>query len=145
MDERPGVAGGAVEPALATAHGEFEQIQFTEEDGAGLFEAGDDGGVGGGDVVGCGARAVGGTDAFGGDDVFDGVGDAVEGAFVAAFGDFGFGLFGMGASAFRGDGEEGVDLFVVGGDLGETGVGEFDGGELAGLEEWPEFGGCFFG
>ncbi len=131
----PGVADGAeVGVRRGDAIGEFVHVGFAEEDGAGGGEFFGDGGVGGGEVVLEEQGAEGGADTFSFEDVFEGDGDAVEGAAGEADGEFAVGLVGLGEGVVGGDGEEGVEAGVVLLDAGETGFGESAGGGSFGAE-----------
>jgi len=125
-----GVFGGG-------AHGEFIEVGFSEDDGAGGFEFIDDGGVVGGVEVfehfgGAGGCAEGGAHV-----VFDGDGDAGEEAEGLALGAGGI----DGGGFFEGTiGEDAIVCMQIGiqaidGGEGEAGgfdAGEFSGGDFAG-------------
>src|SRR6202035_3205365 len=113
--EVPGIAGGTVVRVVGGyAVGEFVEIGFAEEDGAGFFELGPDYGVMQRDKIFQNFGAGGGADVLRVDVVFEGDGNAVERAAVAmAFAaagseEFGFGFFGLGQGLLGGDGDVGV-------------------------------------
>ena len=76
----PWVMGLAVGMVDAVAGGELAHVELAEEDATGLSQAGDYGGVVIGDEIGQKGGAAGGEEALGPELVFDGEGDAVEGA-----------------------------------------------------------------
>lgn len=130
--EIPGVADRAeVTGDGGAAEGEFVEVEFAEQNGAGLGEAAGDLGVFGGDTVVEDGAGGGGADAGGVDVVFESDGNAVEGTADAAGGDFGISAAGGGEGLLAENSDEGVDLGIVSIDAGEAGFGEGRGGELA--------------
>ncbi len=132
----PGIFGGAEGGVFGGgAHGEFIEVCFAEDDGAGGFELLDDRGVIRGVEVfehfgGASGGAVVGTHV-----VFDGDGDAGEEAEGLAGGAFGVDGVGLLEGAVVEDGVVGVEFGVefgdgVEGELGGLAAGDFTGGDL---------------
>jgi len=138
FDGEPGVHGLAAEPDVV--EGEGAEGELGDEDGAGLVEAGGDGGVGGGDAVAIGFGAPGGGDPGGVEEVFGTPGDAVEGAAVVAGGYFLVGLPGLGQGVVGGEGDDAAELGVEVLETGEVDIGEALGGEGAVLDPAGEGG-----
>ena len=134
----PGILGGAEGGIFGRgAHGEFVEVGFAEDDGAGGFEFFDDGGVVGGAEVfehfgGAGGGAEGGAHV-----VFDGDGDTGEEAEGLAFGAGGIDGGGFFEGAIGKDAVVGMQIGIetLDGGEGEAGgldAGEFSGGDFAG-------------
>ncbi len=113
------------------AHGELVAICFAENDSAGLFQAHNGGSVVGRDVVFEQPRPAGGSDAFGNDDVFHRERNAGQRSSVFSSRQFLIHAFCRGQRAFRTEMEIRVSLRIL--SLGEfdSGLRQFDGGELA--------------
>ena len=135
VGEIPGIVGGVKEGGLGAAGGKFAHGELTEVNGAGLAQAGSDGGVDFGESLFVDLRLGGGSDTFDIKEVFVGDGDAVEGAAVSAMKNFGLGDAGFGESLFREEDCVEVKLGVEAADSVQIGAGEVDGGEVAALDE----------
>jgi hypothetical protein len=138
----PGVAAVVTEAVFAHAdEGEFRGVGLAEDDGAGVLDAFDDGGVFFRDAVFEEEGAGGGGDAPGHLGVFDGDGQAVESAQLVAAHDGILGGLCVGEGLVVGDEEEGVKLGIDSFDPVEEELGELYGGDLPGGDQLEEVGG----
>ncbi len=141
--EVPWVAGVAEGRVLGRrAHGEFVEVGLAEHRQTGGLDLVVHRRFVGRDPVLEHLRPGGRTRAFGDDEVLQRDRDAGQGVDVLTGGALGVdGLRGL-QGEFVGDGDEGVEVILGGGDAVEVGLRDFDGGELAGLQSCGEFEGA---
>jgi len=133
-----GFAGEAVVGFIG--HQEFGRIGIAEEDAASVFEAGDEGRVGCGDVILSKKRARGARPAGYVETGFYGKGNPFEGAEGFSTRDAGFGIAGASTGGFGVYVNEGIELGLNLVDAVEVGGDEFDGRNLHAAKFFEGFG-----
>ncbi len=132
----PGIAGAASIPDIT--HSECAEGELGDEDGAGLVEALDDGGVFVDGLMFESARAPGGGVALDSEEILGAPGQAVEGTAVVSASDVGVGFAGLGEGAVFGEGDAEVEDGVVAAEAGDVHLGEVGGGDFAAADEAGE-------